>query len=134
MGALDHPIAEDASAGRVEVRPGADGFPESCQVWARDFRQWAWVDAREEALVGHQERLQPASCREQRLPDAHQQMDPRSVAQSVAVAKVVGQEPECPASAWHPPVVVSKVEAARRAAGSEAHRTAGQAPPPPEPR
>jgi hypothetical protein len=94
------------------------------------------VDALEEALDGHQERLQPASCREQRLRGAQQQIDPRSVAQSVAVAKVVGQEPECPASAWHPPVVVSKVEVARRAAGSEAHRTAGQAlaPPPREPR
>jgi hypothetical protein len=84
------------------------------------------VDELEEALLGHQERPQPASCRKQRLWDAHQQIGRRGIAQGVAVAKVVDQEPVRQASVWHPPVVVSKVEVARRAAELEARRAARQ--------
>jgi hypothetical protein len=121
------PIAKVAWVDQVVVRLGADDFPEPCQARDRDSHPSASADGAEEHPAGRQER-RPPDAHPHSEQDAHQAAGPPEVARVVAVAKVVDQEQERPASMRHLPVQAPEDAAERWVARQAAPRGALQAP------
>ncbi len=134
MAAPDRPIAKDALADPVAVRPDADDFPVPCQVPDRDSHPSASVDAPEQRQAAPQARRPRDVHQHSALRAAHQAADPPEVARVVAVAKVAGQEPERSASKRHQRAKVWKDATERRVARSASQWGALQVQPPRESR